>query len=309
MTTVALGPSPGEPPILWRTEGEGHEQSSGQRGAPAVTTSLLLAVLGAILMGLAAVAQAAAARRVSGPGVLIHPLYLLGLGTDFVGWLLSLVAMRHESLMVVQTILAASLIVTVVVARLVLSIPLPPTAIAAVLALSGAVAVVSVAGLPGPPAPAPAGAVPVAVLALGVAGLLCVLLRRAGVAPQAILAGLGYAGTAICARAVEAGTPGQILASPLSWCGAAFGLLGTVMFARALQASPDAAAPATAWLWVIEVIVPTAVGLGLLGDRLRPGWAPAAGIALAVALASAVVLSRASVAIEVSAAGDARRGS
>lgn len=264
---------------------------------------LLLAVTGAILMGLAAVAQAAAARRVSGPGVLIHPLYLVGLGMDFAGWLLSLVAMRHESLMVVQTILAGSLIVTVVVARLVLSIPLPPPAILAVLALSGAVAVVSVAGLPGPPGPAPAGAALVAVLALGVTLILCVLLRRAGVAPQAILAGLGYAGTAICARAVEAGTLVQILASPLAWCGAVFGIVGTVMFARALQASPDAAAPATAWLWVIEVIVPTGVGLGLLGDRLRPGWEPAAMVALAVALASAVVLSRQSAAVEAAPPG------
>lgn len=275
--------------------------------------SLLLAVVGAVLMGLAAVAQAAAARRVSGPGVLIHPLYLAGLGADFVGWLLSLVAMRHESLMVVQTILAGSLIITVVVARIVLSIPLPPPAIFAVLALSGAVGVVSVAGLPGPPAPAPDGAALAAVLALGVTSALCVLLRRAGVAPQAILAGFGYAGTAICARAVEAGTLSQVLASPLSWCGAGFGILGTVMFARALQASPDAAAPATAWLWVVEVIVPTAVGLGLLGDRLRPGWEIAAMVALAVALAAAVVLSRQSAAVEeappLTAAGGARTGS
>lgn len=260
--------------------------------------SLALAVLASLFMGGAAVAQAHAARRVATAGVLLHPWYLAGLTMDFVGWLASLVAMRHLPLLVVQTILAGSLAVTVVVARAVLRVPLTRRAAWTVVVLTVAVVVVSCAGEAGRPGEPPGWFRPVMVAVVAVLVVASVLARNRGVSLLAGLAGLGYSCTAVAARAAHAGSWQELATDPLTWCAAVSGIVGTVMFARALQADENAVAPATAWLWVVEVIVPAAVGVAVLGDRVRPGWQAATVVGVVVALVAAVVLSRAAAAVD-----------
>ena len=43
---------------------------------------------------------------------------------------------------------------------------------------------------------------------------------------------------------------------------------------------------------VAETVIPSAIGLAFLGDRIRPGWEAVAGIGLIVAIVGAVALSR-----------------
>ena len=69
------------------------------------------------------------------------------------------------------------------------------------------------------------------------------------------------------------------------------GAVGATAYALALERGSVAAA--TALLWVVEAVVPALVGVLLLGDRVRPGWGPAALAAVAVAVAACAVLARA----------------
>jgi hypothetical protein len=43
---------------------------------------------------------------------------------------------------------------------------------------------------------------------------------------------------------------------------------------------------------VAETVIPSAIGLAFLGDRIRPGWEVVAGFGLIVAIGGAVALSR-----------------
>ena len=255
--------------------------------------AFVLVVLASALMGVAAIAQAVAARRVSGPAVVVHPWYLTGGALDVIGWALSLVAMRALPLLVVQTVLAASLGITVVLARVLLRVKVSRAGAAAVVVMSVAVTVVSLAGQPGPAGAPPGWFAQALWVALILSALVAVVAyRRPRVVPLAILAGVGYAGSAIGARGLEFTAWQQLALNPVSWAIVGFALVGTFMFSRALQASPDAVAPATAWLWLMEIVLPAAVGLGVLGDRVRPGWGLAALAFTGVAVGAALVLSR-----------------
>ena len=66
-----------------------------------------------------------------------HPLYLLGVGCDLLAWAASMVALRELAVYQVQSVLAGSLAVTVVAARLILASRLRGRDVAAVRSPSG----------------------------------------------------------------------------------------------------------------------------------------------------------------------------
>lgn len=82
-----------------------------------MTLGLFAAVAGMMAYGIATVLQAAGAKRAHGVAVLGQPLYLLGTGLDAAAWLASVVALQQLPLFAVQAVLAGSLGVTVVLAR------------------------------------------------------------------------------------------------------------------------------------------------------------------------------------------------
>ena len=91
--------------------------------------AFLLAGLAAVLYGVAAILQAVGARRAVAAtggtaGVVRQWTYLMGLGLDLCGWLLSLVASRRLPLFAVQAVLASSVAVTVILAALVFGVRL-----------------------------------------------------------------------------------------------------------------------------------------------------------------------------------------
>ncbi len=86
--------------------------------------ALIAAIIGALGYGVGSVLQARAATGTTGLAVLRHPIYLAGVSCDLVAWAASLVAVRQLPLFAVQSMLAASLGVTVVLARLVLGSPI-----------------------------------------------------------------------------------------------------------------------------------------------------------------------------------------
>ncbi|WP_433088098.1 hypothetical protein ACQP1P_19445 [Dactylosporangium sp. CA-052675] len=262
-------------------------------------TALAFAVAGALGYGIGSIAQAAGARRSRDTlRALGHPLYLAGLACDLLAWFASLVALRTLPVYQVQAVLAGSLAVTVVAARLFLAARIRPRDAAAVVVTILALAVVAAAAGPQdevrPSAALRWGLVAAAVVLAGGGWLATRALRPAAAA----LAGLAYGGAALCARALPVpghrgvlAIAGSLLAEPLTWALAGFGVTGTLLYAFALQYGQ--VGPVTAVLWITEVVVPSAVGVAVLHDTVRPGWAPAAVLAVLATTAAAVVLATA----------------
>ncbi|SNY49110.1 hypothetical protein [Paractinoplanes atraurantiacus] len=104
------------------------------------------------------------------------------------------------------------------------------------------------------------------------------------------LAGLAYSATALAGRAVHLRTPWvSTLTEPLLWVVICSGVAGTAAYAAALRRG--SVAPVTALLWAVEVIVPAAVAVPLLGDEIRHGWAVPAVLGILAVVGAAAVLA------------------
>ena len=103
-----------------------------------------------------------------------------------------------------------------------------------------------------------------------------------------LLAGLGYAGSAISVRAV--GTPVDAAVVVAALAVPAYGIVAFWLYSLGMHraAVPSASAP----LIVAQTIVPAAVGVALLGDGVRAGWWAEVGLGLVLATAGAATLGR-----------------
>jgi hypothetical protein len=249
--------------------------------------ALALAVAAAIGYGVSSVLQGVAARRSEGTWqTLRQPLYLAGLAVDLVAWLASLAAARTLPIYLVQTVLAGSLVVTVLVARFALAVRLRAVDAAAIVVTVAALGVIALsAGAQHPVHLSTAvrtGTLAAAVLLAG-AGWLASRAESPGTC--AVLAGLAFGGATLAARAAT------LSLDPLLPALAVFGLTGMLLYADALEHGQ--VGPVTSLLWIAEVVVPSALGVIVLGDSVRPGWVLPALLAGAATLAAAVVLATA----------------
>jgi drug/metabolite transporter (DMT)-like permease len=103
------------------------------------------------------------------------------------------------------------------------------------------------------------------------------------------LAGLAYGGTALCARALVADVSISDLRDPLLWGMLAYGALGLIFFTAALQRG--SVTVATAWLFTAETVIPSIIGLTILGDSARSGYAGIAAVSFVVTIVAAVGLT------------------
>lgn len=266
--------------------------------------ALVAAVGIAVCYGLATVLQSVGARRMAtseglDPGLLVRLLgsvpYLMGLALDGVGFLLTVVALQTLPLFVVEAFTAGALAVTAVAAALWLRLPLSRgewLGVAAVTA--GLIALGLSAGADDDVAlttfekwlPLAACAV---LLVLTV--LAARLPGRAGVAALGAMAGFGFGLVGIATRTLSKPlTVGGLLADPAAYAIVAAGVLSMLALATALQRG--SVTQATAAMVVAETVIPSAIGLVFLGDRIRPGFEAVAGIGMVVAIGGAVALSR-----------------
>jgi drug/metabolite transporter (DMT)-like permease len=248
------------------------------------------AVAGAFGYGSASVLQAVGASQATGPAVLRRPAYVVGLALDGVAWLLSLVALRDLPLFVVQSVLAGSVAVTVLLARVFLGTRLRGRDGAAVGLLVLALAALGVAFPPGAGVAAP-GLTAACLVGLGlVAAATVAAYGRGGSVLLAFLAGVAYSGAAVAARAVDLSAgPASLPAQPLAWSVAGFGLAGTLAYARSLERGR--VGPATAVLWSVEAVLGGLVGVLVLGDAVRPGLGGLVVVAVPVTVLCCAVLA------------------
>jgi drug/metabolite transporter (DMT)-like permease len=256
-----------------------------------VLLSLLAAVTAAFGYGASTVMQAVAARRAQGLAVVRQPLVILAFTVDLVAWLFSLVALDHLPLFVVQAVLASSLVVTVLLARVFLAAPMRRVDVVAIVAIVGALVVLGFAGGEQPAPVPPDWFAPVLITAsVGLAVVALIFYPSGAPVLLAVVGALGYSGAAVAARGAHAsGDIGDTIFQPLAIAIVVFGVVGALAYLRSLERGKVGANAAI--LSVIEVVVPGVVGIVVLGDTIRAGWDPAVAVAAVVALVGCVVLA------------------
>lgn len=272
----------------------------------------LLGAFGAALCyGVGSVLQALAARRTAtveglDPRLLLRLLhswpYLAGLGLDGLGFVLSIAAVRSLPLFVVQSIIASFLAVTAILGAMVLGMPLGRRDwIGLVVVIAGLVLVgLSAAEDRSVDASrteqwAVLGAT---LLLAGVTFPLGKLTGAAGAATLGGIAGLAFGSTSVAARILPGSIAldqivhdvGELLRSPATYALAVAAVVAMLAYSTALQRGT--VTQATAPLVVGETVMPALVGVLMLGDRPRPGWAWVAVLGFSLAVGGALSLAR-----------------
>ena len=261
------------------------------------------AILCAVCYGLASVLQSIGARRVEASEsidarslarIATQIPYLVGLGLDGTAWLLSLLALSRLPLFVVQAMVAGAIGFTVLFAALFQHLRPTGRQVAFILVLASGLLGLALSGAPEEARrtpPAYSWGMWAGVIVIAVIGAVAAKNMRGDKAAAALggLSGLAFGGTALCARALVADVSISDLRDPLLWGMLAYGALGLVFFASALQRG--SVTVATAWLFTAETVVPSIIGLTILGDSARPGFALIAAVSFVVTIVAAVGLT------------------
>ncbi|MBC3193017.1 hypothetical protein H7X46_18315 [Pseudonocardia sp. C8] len=260
--------------------------------------ALLIAVAAMVGNTVAALWEAKGSRLAKyGRPVWLQPWFLTGLVADVGAWVLTVLALRYLPVFAVQSILAGAIALTTLADYGWNPLNLGRRDRWAVFAVLTGLVLVAASAVPERPAALPPIATPILLVSFGLVLVAAPFLWRAR-RPMllALLAGLGFGGTALAVRAIHPGpmrweAVGELLRDPLVYGVGVLGVLGVLAFAKALQ--DGAVGPATAVLSVTEVVVPGVVGIALLGDRIRPGWEGGALLGVVAALGGVIALTRA----------------
>jgi drug/metabolite transporter (DMT)-like permease len=254
-----------------------------------------LGLLSATVFGVAAVVQARAVRGFgSSPDGLWGFISLsvrdlrtmVVVAAYLVGFVLHAAAIWLLPLYLAQALVAMSLPVTALASHRVED-RLHPTGWAAVGVVTLGLVLLSLgAGAPGEVQTTTAF---VASLWVGVAALaLASTASRLMPGPMlGLLAGLGYAGSAIAVRGV--GTPVDTVVVLAALAVPSFSVFAFWLYSLGMHRA--AVASTSAALIVAQTFVPAAVGVALLGDTVRDGWWPAVAAGLVLATGGAAVLA------------------
>lgn len=265
---------------------------------------MLCALFAAICYGVASMIQAVAAKATRDdragvdPRLLIRLLgqwrYLLSLVLDVVGLVAQVTALRSLPLFLVQAAMAASIVVTALLAMRVFGIRLSRLEWASVAVVCAGLAML------GSAAESEGGGhgshhfhyvLLAAALTLAVLGIAAGRLPDpARTAVLGLVSGLGFGTLGTSIRVLPNLAPAALITAPATYAAIIAGILAGWFYAAALQRGGVVAA--TAMMLIGETVPPSLVGVILLGDHTRPGWVPVAVAGFAVALAGALVLAR-----------------
>lgn len=266
---------------------------------------LALSWLGAIVAclgyGVASVLQSVAAQRaakvvgLTGLALIVKQVpYLLGLTMDALAFGGNVLALQRLPLFLVQSIVAGSVGVTAVIASL-RGAHLSWKDWTSLAVLGVGLILLSITAVPGTAARISLTKdwlilllvfVPAAVGFIG--------FRMKGRTSSIVMccaAGMGFTGVAVGSRGIGADdiSP-SLLLNPLLWAIIVYGAIGMGFFTVALQR--DSVTLVTAVTFVIEVVVPSLVGVALFGDAIAAGRLPLAVAGFLLAIGGTVSLSR-----------------
>jgi len=256
-----------------------------------VLVSLLCAVGSALAYGASTLVQAVATRRAHGLAAALSPLAVTAFAVDGLGFLLSLLALDRLPLFVVQSIMASMLVVVVLGARFLLGVRLRRVDVVAVVVVIGALVLIGLGSGEQPAVEPPTSFERAMLVATGVLAVAAVALYRSGPGwALAAVGGLGFSAAAVAARASHhhEGLVATVW-QPMTACIVVGGVVGALGYLRALERMP--VGPAAAISSVIEVVVPGAVGVLVLGDTIAHGMLPGVLVGLVLAVGGCVVLA------------------
>lgn len=262
--------------------------------------------LGAMIIayGVANLLQSIAAARTTmhhtlDPALLLrlagHRAYLVGLGCQFLGFVLAFAARRDLPLFLVQASVAAGLGVTALLGVLVLRWHLPRAEVVLLGALFAGVTALVISARPAQSRHlGPAGVVAL-LAALALIGGLAIFAVRLHGPPGSValgaLAGLAFSSAAVAARPLaSARSVDAFLTDPLLYLLIAHSIAGQLLLGLAMQRGSTTAAVAA--MDAAGAVPAAVVGLLLLGDRVWPGREWLAGAGFLVTLAAVIGLTR-----------------
>ncbi|MFC0622572.1 hypothetical protein [Kribbella deserti] len=266
------------------------------------------AALGAAaLFGVAAILQAIGSRKVPTESeldprdlvqfvgrLLRQPAFLAALLLNLIGFVLHFIALRHLPLYLAQAGIAGSLAVTALLATRVMHDRLSAVEWSAVVGMCAGLALLAASSGHAGVDTAGTGLKVGLAVALGVIAVIGLLVSRSqhaiATAVLGLLAGFGFAGVAISARLLPEGGLGAMLRGPTAYTLAASGALAFLLYSMALQRGTVTVA--TASMIAMQTITPAVVGVVLLSDEIRAGWAVGAIAGFAITAAGAIVLVR-----------------
>jgi drug/metabolite transporter (DMT)-like permease len=264
---------------------------------------LIAALLSAIGYGIASVLQAMAARRERDTGGVDPRLlarlikqgpFIAGITLDCFAFAAQFLALRTLPVFVVQAIQASNLAVTAVVSIPLLGMRLRGREWAAVGAVCAGLALLGVAA--GSEHAAPVSdrtrwALLIGAVVVSVIGFLAgTLVKRRGPVVLGFVAGLGFGVVALAARVITNYSVPHLLRDPAVYALVIGGVISFLFYATGLQRGK--VTTVTAAVIVGETLLPSLVGIIVLGDRPRSGMAVFAVIGFLIAVAGAIVLAR-----------------
>jgi drug/metabolite transporter (DMT)-like permease len=264
---------------------------------------LLCALLSAVAYGVASVMQAVAAKATPDAGAGVDPRlllrvlrqwkFVLGLGFDVLGFVAQIAALHVLPLFVVQAAQAASLAVTAVAAR-VFGVRLGAREWTAVGVVCAGLALLGGSAESEGSTQVGLGfrlVLAGAVVVLGLAGVAAGRAsRRVRTPALGLVAGLCFGVVAISGRVMPSLAPLDLLTDPALYIVAVAGGLAMLFYATALQRG--SVTTSTAMMVLGETVLPSLIGIVLLGDRTRPGFALVAVAGFVLAVAAALALAR-----------------
>ena len=197
-------------------------------------------------------------------------LYASGIAMDGVGFVAQAYAAHDLPLFLVQAVTASSVAITAILAVIVLKSRLTKVEVIALVAVGCGLVALASAASDGPPhrVPSAFGAC-VLISAALVATLGGWGWRRRSAGLLAFAAGLGFSGIALAARIITWDHWTSLLTNPAAWALVLHGVLASVLYALALDAGEATAV--AAMNFGTETVVPSAVGVWILGDHIRHG--------------------------------------
>ncbi len=222
----------------------------------------------------------------------MDPWYVAGSALDLVGAVASAVALQHLPLFIVQSCIAASIGVTAVVAVPVLGLRLHRHEVLALVALGAGLTLLALSSSSAP-ARALTGAGPWLLLA-GVAVIALVAaatLRGGSSAAMALTCGLAFSGMGLAERTLALPHPWwHVLGGPTPYALVGYGVVGITAYASALARGK--VTTVTGVTFAVETIVPSVVGLLVLDDSTRSGFALVAAAGFVATVGGAIALTR-----------------
>lgn len=261
----------------------------------------VLAVMAALGSGTGSVMESVGIRRAGAFGgdsddfgrIGRQPLYFTGVAIDILSFVAGAAALHHLPLFLVQSVLAFSVGVTATISAIMGTRLGRMGWIALAIGATGLVAL----GLSAEPGAAHALPPGWRWIILGTVVPVCLIGfygsrsdSRWGAATLAFGAGLGFTAVAVSARTLH--LPHEFLhwfGEPSVWAIILNGVAATAVFALALQ--KGTATTMSAVMFSTNTVLPSVIGLTLLGDSIRDGWAVPAGFGFVLAISGAVALA------------------